>query len=293
MGTPARGPVLPFPRTPRRAFACSTQFGATPPHPRCAGLIVGRRVSGFPLIDSARSWQEQDCVKLKQERSVKRLAIFAAAVAAAVQVAGPVAAKPPPNWDGLVQVKAKRLNLVYLQPGADFRRYTKVMLTPTELAFEKNWQREHNSGSRSLSSRISDSDIQDALKKGVAAADDIFADAWTKAGYAVVAEPGPDVLRVNTGIVHIRVSAPDQPTAGRSYNFAGEAGSGTLFVEARDSTTGALLGRAIDQRIAGDNSAAWRTSSSNRADFRAMVERWATASVRGMDELKSLSPIQP
>lgn len=256
-------------------------------------MIVGRRVSGFPLIDSARSWQEQDCVKLKQERSVKRLAIFAAAVAAAVQVAGPVAAKPPPNWDGLVQVKAKRLNLVYLQPGADFRGYTKVMLAPTELAFEKNWQREHNSGSRSLSSRISDSDIQDALKKGVAAADDIFADAWTKAGYAVVAEPGPDVLRVNTGIVHIRVSAPDQPTAGRSYNFAGEAGSGTLFVEARDSTTGALLGRAIDQRIAGDNSAAWRTSSSNRADFRAMVERWATASVRGMDELKSLSPIQP
>jgi hypothetical protein len=216
--------------------------------------------------------------KSKQERSVKRLAIFTAAIAAAVHVAGPVAAKPPPNWDGLVQVKAKRLNLVYLQPGADFRAYTKVMLAPTELAFEKNWQRDYNRGTRSLSSRISDSDVQDAL---------------TKAGYAVVAEPGPDVLRVNTGIVHIRVSAPDQPTAGRSYNFAGEAGSGTLFVEARDSMTGALLGRAIDQRIAGDNSAAWRTGSSNRGDFRAMVERWATASVRGMDELKSLSPIQP
>lgn len=224
---------------------------------------------------------------------MKRLALFSAAIAAAMQVAAPVAAKPPPNWDGLVQVKAKRLNLVYLQPGADFRGYTKVMLAPTELAFEKNWQREHNQGSRALSSRITDSEIQEALKKGVVAADDIFADAWTKAGYAVVSEPGPDVLRVNTGIVHIRVSAPDQPMAGRSYNFAGEAGSATLFVEARDSTTGALLGRAIDQRIAGDNSAAWRTSSSNRADFRAMVERWAAASVRGMDELKSLSPIQP
>jgi hypothetical protein len=230
---------------------------------------------------------------LEQERSVKRLALFTAAYVAAMLVAAPVAAKPPLNWDGLVQVKAKRFDLAYLQPGADFRSYTKVMLSPTELAFQKDWQRDYNRGTRSLSSRISDDDIQQALKRGVVAADDIFADAWTKAGYTIVGEPGPDVLRVNTGIVHIRVSAPDQPTAGRSYNFAGEAGSATLFVEVRDSVTGALLGRVIDQKIAGDNSAAWRTSSSNRADFRAMAERWATASVRGVDELKSLSPVQP
>jgi len=224
---------------------------------------------------------------------VKRLALCTAAIAAAMQVAAPAAAKPPTNWDGLVQVKAKRLDLVYLQPGADFRGYTKVMLAPTELAFQKDWRRDYNSATRSLSGRVSDRDIQEALTKGVAAANDIFADAWTKAGYTVVSEPGPDVLRVNTGIVNIRVSAPDQRTAGRSYNFAGEAGSATLFVEARDSMTGALLGRAIDQKIAGDNSTAWRTSSSNRADFRAMAERWASASVRGIDELKSLSPIQP
>jgi hypothetical protein len=224
---------------------------------------------------------------------VKRLALFTAAYAAAIVVAAPIAAKPPTSWDGLVQVKAKRLDLVYLQPGADFRGYTKVMLAPTELAFQKNWQRDYNSATRSLSGRISDRDVQEALTKGVAAANEIFAEAWTKAGYTIVGDPGPDVLRVNTGIVNIDVSAPDQRTAGRSYNFAGEAGSATLFVEARDSMTGALLGRAVDQGIAGDNSAAWRTSSSNRADFRAMVERWADVSVRGISELKSLPPVQP
>lgn len=224
---------------------------------------------------------------------MKRLALSMAAVAAATLVGAPISAKAPTNWDGLVQVKAKRLDLVYLQPGADFRGYTKVMLAPTELAFEKDWQRDYNRATRSLSGRISDRDVQEALTKGVAATNDIFADAWTKAGYTIVDQPGPDVMRVNTGIVHIRVSAPDQPVAGRSYNFAGEAGSATLFVEARDSMTGALLGRAVDQKIAGDNSAAWRTSSSNRADFRAMVERWADVSVRGIGELKALSPIQP
>jgi hypothetical protein len=225
---------------------------------------------------------------------VKRLTLFTAAIVSASLLASPGAsAKPPTNWDGLTQVKSKRLDLVYLQPGADFRGYTKVLVEPTEVAFEKNWQRDYNRGTVSLSSRVSDSDIRQAVSKGMVEAHDIFADAWTKGGYAVVTEPGPDVLRVKTGIVNVRVSAPDQPVAGRSYNFSGEAGYATLFLEARDSQTGALLGRAVDQGIAGDNTAAWRTASSNRADFRQLVQRWADISVRGMTELKALSPIQP
>jgi hypothetical protein len=209
-------------------------------------------------------------------------------------VAGPAyAAKPPIAWDGLVQVKSKRLDYVYLQPGADFRGYSKVLLDTPEVAFQKNWARDYNSTTRALSTRISDREVQEAVSQGVTAAGDIFADAWTKGGYAVVNAPGPDVLRVRTGILNIRVSAPDRPSAGRLHTFADEAGSATLFVEARDSITGALLGRAVDQRIAGDNSAAWRTSVSNRSDFRQLVQTWAAISVRGMAELKALSPINP
>src|SRR6478735_2934627 len=132
---------------------------------------------------------------------MKRLALFAAVtVAATSMLADPaISAKPPTNWDGLAQVKSKRLDLVYLQPGADFRAYSKVILEPTEIAFAKNWQRDYNRSTRNLSSRVSDADIQDAITKGVKAADDIFAKAWTKGGYAVVTQPGPDVLRVKTG----------------------------------------------------------------------------------------------
>jgi hypothetical protein len=108
-----------------------------------------------------------------------------------------------------------------------------------------------------------------------------------------VTAPGPDVLRIQTGIVNIRVSAPDKMTAGRTYSFANEAGEATLFIEARDSMSGSLLGRAVDQRIVGDNNTAWRTSVSNRGDFRNQVSQWARTSVRGMDELKALSPIKP
>ena len=215
-------------------------------------------------------------------------------IASAIVMPGAAgSAKPPATWDGLVQVRSKGLDLVYLQPGADFRGYTKVLIEPTEVAFQKDWQRDYNRSTRSLSTRISNSDVEQTINEAVKAAGDIFAQAWTKGGYAVVQTPGPDVLRVKTGVVNIWLNAPDQQTAGRSYSFSSEAGRATLFVEARDSMTGALLGRAVDQRIVGENMSAWRTSVSNRGDFRDQVEKWARISVNGMAELKSLSPIKP
>lgn len=223
-----------------------------------------------------------------------RLRIFTTAIASAMLlVCTDAGAKPPDTWDGLVQTKSKKFDLVYLQPGADFRGYTKVMIDPTEVAFQKNWQRDYNRTNRSLSGRVSDSEVQDALAKGVKAATGIFTDAWVKGGYSVVDAPGPDVLRVKTGVLNIWVTAPDTQTAGISHTFSEEAGQATLVVEARDSMTGALLGRAIDQKIVGDTMVAWRTSSSNRSDFRYQVEQWASASVRGLSELKALSPINP
>lgn len=220
--------------------------------------------------------------------------LFTGAIAVLMMAGGAAnAAKPPTTWDGLVQLKSKRLDLVYLQPGADFRAYTKVMIEPTEVSFARDWQRDYNRSTRSLSSRVSDKDVQDTISEAVKAADGIFANAWTKGGYAVVSAPGPDVMRVKTGVVNIWVTAPDQPTAGRSYSFSEQAGHATLFVEARDSMTGALLGRAVDQRVVGDNFTSWRTSVSNRADFRDQVVQWADISVRGLSELKALSPIKP
>lgn len=224
---------------------------------------------------------------------MRRLALFTVVIASGSMLTAPALfAKPPTHWDGLVQVKSKRLDLVYLQPGADFRGYTKVLVEPTEIAFAKNWRRDYNRDSGALSMRVSERDMQEAISTGVKAARDIFTAAWTKGGYAVVTEPGPDVLRVKTGIINITVTAPDQTAAARSYSFSREAGSATLFVEVRDSLTGALIGRAVDQEIAGENSAAWRTAGSNQADFREMVENWAKISVSGVTELKSL-PVTP
>lgn len=223
---------------------------------------------------------------------MKRALVIALASGTILFAGTTEAAKPPTTWDGLVQVRSKRLDLVYLQPGADFRDYTKVILDPTQVSFAKNWQRDYNRSASSISSRISDKDVQDTITEAAKAAGDVFAAAWMSGGYTVVQEPGPDVLRVTTGVVNISVNAPDKMTAGRSRTYSQEAGYATFVVEARDSLTGALLGRAVDQRVVGDNLFTWRTRGSNRADFSREVKRWADLSVSGMSELKALSPVK-
>ena len=190
-----------------------------------------------------------------------------------------LAAKPPATWDGLVRVKSKKFKLVYLAPSTDFRAYTKVMLDPTEIAFQKDWQRSYNDDALSVTGRLTDKDLQ--------------AKAYAAGGYPVVDAAAADVLRVRTGLVDITVSAPDRDTPGIARTYAPDAGGATVVVEARDSMTGALLGRAVDSRTAGDLSVGDRNRVTNRADFGVLVEAWAKNSVKGLDELKTLSPIKP
>ena len=199
------------------------------------------------------------------------------------------AAAPPVSWDGLAKVESKRLKNVYLRPGTDFAVYTKVKIDPPEVAFQKNWLRDYNRDA-APSARIRDAEAAKALNEVSTGFESIFAEAYRKAGYQIVTEPGLDVLRLRTGVIDLSVAAPDKLTAGRTRTFSIEAGAATLVIEARDSVSGALLGRAVDRREAGTAGPRLRTSVSNRADFERLFRQWADASVRGLAELKALSP---
>ena len=222
----------------------------------------------------------------------RHFAVAAVAALALADAGSAVGAEPPPAWDGLVRVKSKRFSYVYLLPGADFRAYGKVIIDPTQLAFRKNWQRDYNSSVHI--SRLSDQQVESALAAGGKAATEIFAKAYSAGGYPVVTEPGPDVLRIRTAVINLDVAAPDTMSAGRSRTFSRQAGSATLVVEAMDSVSGAILGRAVDSRIAGENSFMMsRNGVTNRSDFRRVAEAWATNSVNALTELKRLSPVNP
>jgi hypothetical protein len=201
------------------------------------------------------------------------------------------AARPPDSWDGLLLVKSQRLENVYLLPHADFRAYTKVILDPTEVSFKKNWQRNQNSGSRDLGGRISDQDARQILDEAKSRFDQIFNDAFRAAGYQIVDQPGEDVVRITTAIINLDVQAPERMTAGRTRTYSREAGQATLVLQAKDSVSGQVLGRAIDAQWAGDSAPYIRNRVTNISDFENLFTRWARVSTRGLDELKALSPI--
>lgn len=216
---------------------------------------------------------------------------FQAGLAALAVAAAPLAAQDSAaEWDGLVRVHAKKLDRVYLRPQADFRGYTKVMIDPTEVSFRKNWQRDQNQNV-GLMREVTDEDARRILDGARESFQRLFAEAYTEAGYQVVATPGPDVLRLSTAITDLDVVAPDTMNPGRSRTYSREAGEATLAVEARDSLTGELLGRAVDERETSDMGPYIRNSVTNAAAFEQVFRRWARASADGLAELKSLSPI--
>lgn len=198
-------------------------------------------------------------------------------------------AKTPDTWDGLLHVPSKKMGAVYLQPSADFRTYTKVMLDPVEIAFRKNWERDHDS--LSATGRISNEQAQRILDEAKTGFQKLFVEAYQKAGYQVVEQSGPGVLRLATAVVDLDVTSPDTMSAGRTWTFSKDAGSATLVLEARDSQTGAILGRAVDRRALDDVQPYIRNSVTNGAEFEQLFTSWAKKSAAGLDELKSLSPI--
>ena len=104
------------------------------------------------------------------------------------------------------------MQAVYLLPGADFRGYTKIMLDPTEVDFVKGWVKETNQNFGFAYGRTDDQDAKDIAKEVRKGFDKVFAEAFTKAGWQVVTEPAPDVLRLSTAVFNLSISAPSSVT---------------------------------------------------------------------------------
>lgn len=229
----------------------------------------------------------------------RRIAV--ACTATALAAASAAHAQPgasASDWEGLVRIKSQRLEAVYLLPGADYRGYTKIMLDRAQVAFNQRWLLDMNQPPVDLSRRVSAEDAREIAAETGKGLDQVFAAAFDRAGYQIVTAPAADVLRLTPRIVNLYINAPGPLTTGapgvRSYTV--NAGEATLALEARDSTSGHLLGRVVDTETARDygRAGARRASpSSNRADFEAVFDNWAKICVAGLAELKQASPLAP
>jgi hypothetical protein len=203
--------------------------------------------------------------------------------------------------EALVKAKSKRFDALYLLPGADFRGYTNVMLDPAQVAFADHWSRNVNQ-SRDLMRRTTTEEAGQIAERASTGFGSVFASVFRNAGYEVVTAPGADVLRLSPRVVDYFITAPENlTTSPRTRVYASDAGEATLVLEFHDSTTGALLGRAVDRGTAGDRGnfgggAGWRIGNristvSNRADFEVLFATWAAGSLSSVEDLKAQSPV--
>lgn len=217
--------------------------------------------------------------------------LIATGLLAGCLMATPALAKkdlPAVNEDGMQLVKDTRMSTIYADPDADLSAYKKIILMDASVAFKKNWQRNQNfDSSYSTAFMVKDSDVA-RIKEDMAT---LFRESFTKelvkAGYVLVDEPGEDVLKVKPEIVDLDVYAPDIKSAYRSESYSQSAGEMTLILELYDSQTDDLIVKAKDRKRDFDKGyMEWRTSVSNRATARRMMNAWAKTFREALDDAR-------
>lgn len=195
--------------------------------------------------------------------------------------------------DHLVKIKTSKVDQAYVLPGVDFSKYKKVMIAPSEVAFQKNWLRSMNNRPASFAERVTDQDAKKIVEAARSGFDEIWAKAFQAAGYEVVSTPGDDVLKLTPVVFDLYINAPDVPGAVLTKSYTVEAGEASLSLDTRDSMSGTLLGRVVDRRTAGDHAGRlqWTTRISNRVDFDRLFETWAKLAADGLTEVANASPL--
>ncbi len=176
----------------------------------------------------------------------------------------------------MVRVDHTAAKLAYVDPNADFSKYTAILLAPLGLdnveivqpqssistIGNRNWQLTEADKQRLQQ------DYREAMHEQL----------YGKGGYTMVDSAADHVLRISARLTRIAPTAPkddnrSRPT-GRSRMFTEGAGKMSVEVTFSDSETGELLALAKDTR---SGSSIWGINNSvtNTAEVRRVFNAWA------------------
>jgi hypothetical protein len=178
--------------------------------------------------------------------------------------------------DNLHRVDNSKADVAYIDPDANFSKYTKVMIRP--LGVNKIEVIQPSKTGTSMSRR--DWELTDADKQML---QDTFHSAMLKnlqdkGDFPLVDEPGDDVLEIGAMITAIAPSAAKDDgrsrAMGRSYVITEGSGAIAVAVAFGDSETGEVLALIKDSR---SSSSHWGLNNSvtNKADVQRMFNSWA------------------
>jgi len=191
--------------------------------------------------------------------------------------------------DGLHRVDNSVMVLGYMKPDLDLRHYTKIMLDPVTVAYQKDpGTRRSNQSGQELNFALRPSQMED-LKSWFQEA---VVEALTEDnGYEIVETPAPDVLLITAELIDLIVRIPTtQSNSGRTRSAARSYGEVTLIVEVRDSETGAILARAAERQDPTRTGARSLTQVSTvfvKNDTSTLFRHWADLMRERLDQLRA------
>jgi len=149
--------------------------------------------------------------------------------------------------DGLVRVDNAAVPVVYVKSDMDLKPYTRFMLDPVEVAYQKDPGHTRQSGTGGGEGNFALTPRQ--MEAFRSAFQDAVIEALTRGnGYELTTEPGPDVLRITASLVDLVVNVPTEQLGGRQTTYTRSYGLVSLILELRDSQSGEILLRAGDRR---------------------------------------------
>ena len=173
--------------------------------------------------------------------------------------------------DGLEPAKAKGFDEAWQKPGADFARYTAVLIRPPSVAFSRHW-RPRDYGSFGLKP----AEVERIRSSYAEAAERAFARVLAKRGLPVVTAPGENVLEVQAEVLDLYVNGPEITSDVLVRTYVRSAADMRLRLTLLDSASGTVLFRGTDfKRGQESGRLEWANSVYNRMEAEHAFTGWA------------------
>ena len=190
------------------------------------------------------------------------------------------------TFDGLRLVNNTQAQKVWIRPGTDLSRYTRIWPQSAGIQFRpvEGRARQRSQGEFQVSDGA-----RDRLRAVMSEAFD--AEFARLERYEIADGPGPDVMKVRGALLDVVSFIPPEAT-GRSDVFISTVGAMTFVVELRDSESNAVIVRTADRRASQRAGGTMQRSNpvTNQAEVRRLAQRWARWLREGLDALPAYTP---
>jgi hypothetical protein len=191
--------------------------------------------------------------------------------------------------DGLTITKSTRVTQTEIKKGIVWSEYTKYKITPVEVSFRKNWQKDHNQRQVSLSQQVTEKDMAGIRESiGKIAYEELDKALQKKGNLTKTDTDDSKTLLFKFKVINLDIYAPEVLSSQLTIHYIRQAGKATLFLEVYDAVSGEILGRWVDTREDPDRGYFdWANRITNNERMRIVIITWANRLVEGLDKLEA------